>query len=53
MTPLLQTISFSQNSEELGEFEGLMAASFVPSSKKRKPEISRRQRRTTRRRRFA
>ncbi len=53
MTTMLQTFSFSQNTEETGEFDGLLAASLVRGSDKRMPEASRRQRRVTRRRRFS
>ncbi len=53
MTTMLQTFSFSGDTEETGEFEGLLAASLVRGAKTRMPEASRRQRRMTRRRRFS
>lgn len=53
MTTMLQTFSFSETSDETGEFEGLVAASLVRGNGKRMPEASRRQRRMTRRRRFS
>jgi len=54
MTTMLQTFSFSHNTEETGEFEGLMAtASLKSGNDKRMPEVSRRQRRMIRRRRVS
>ncbi|MBL4839113.1 MAG: hypothetical protein JKY34_16230 [Kordiimonadaceae bacterium] len=53
MTQMLQTFSHSLSSDQLGEFEGLLAtASLAGAANKQAPYASRRQRRMTRRRRF-